>query len=162
MARKSWKNRPVNSIPNAMELCLEYAKARHNLSVDRVADRMGLANKWVIYKWIESGRIPAVLIRPFEHACGINFITRYLAHSDHKLLIDIPVGRQIEAADTHQLSETLNTMLGQLMKHYNGGRQDVDELMESLLTSMEALGWHHGNLENFENPQLQFGDTNNE
>lgn len=34
-------------------------KERHNLSVERIAERMGLTDHWTVYKWIQTGRIPA-------------------------------------------------------------------------------------------------------
>ena len=78
---------------------MEFAREKHNRSVDRIADLMGLANKWVLYKWLESGRMPAILIRPFEAACGIDLVTRYIGHSANKMLIEIPTGRKVTSTD---------------------------------------------------------------
>jgi hypothetical protein len=90
MPGRNWKRVAPTTLSNAIELCIEFAKEKHNRSVDRIAELIGLANKYTLYKWIESGKLPAISIRPFEHACGCDFVTRYLAHSAHKLLIDIP------------------------------------------------------------------------
>ncbi|MCU8084256.1 hypothetical protein [Shewanella sp. SM23] len=66
--RRNWEKVRANNLRHLMALCLEFAREKQNLSVDRVADLMGLPSKWTLYKWLENGRIPAVLIRPFEHA----------------------------------------------------------------------------------------------
>ena len=79
MTRRNWKRIQPTSLRNALELCKDHAKERHNLSVERVAERMGLTDLWTVYKWIQTGRIPANMIRPYEVACGIDYVTRWLA-----------------------------------------------------------------------------------
>ncbi|MDO5940617.1 hypothetical protein [Burkholderia cepacia] len=76
MSRRNWKRVRPMSLRHALELCKDYAKERHNLSVERIAERMGLADHWTLYKWFQSGRMPLNLVRPFESACGIDFVTR--------------------------------------------------------------------------------------
>ena len=71
MTRRNWKRIRPHSLRYALELCKEHARERRNLSVERIAELMGLADHWALYKWFQSGRIPANLIRPFEHVCGI-------------------------------------------------------------------------------------------
>lgn len=156
MAGKNWKRLRASSISHAMELCLAHGKEKLNRSVDNIADLMGLPNKWVIYKWIESGRIPAILIRSFEHACGIDFITRYLAHSDHKLLIDIPTGRKATHQETNELSLALNETVGLLMK-FHEGKVDAEETVTALTAAMEDLAWHRGTVEKAAQPEFEFG-----
>jgi len=58
MTKRNWKRVQPSSLRNALELCKDYAKERHNLSVERIADRMGLSDHWTVYKWIQTGRIP--------------------------------------------------------------------------------------------------------
>ena len=53
---------------------------------------MGLDDHWTLYKWISNARMPAVCIRSYETACGIDYATRWLAASANRLLIDIPTG----------------------------------------------------------------------
>lgn len=156
MAARNWKRLRANSISHAMELCLAHAKEKLNRSVDNIADLMGLTNKWAIYKWVENGRIPAILIRPFEHACGIDFLTRYLAHSDHKLLIDIPTGRKAFSQETNTLSLALNETVGQLMK-FHEGKADAEETIAAITAAMEDLAWHRGSVEKATQPEFEFG-----
>jgi len=153
MKRLIWKNRQPTSLRHGMELCLEYARFKHNRSVGRVADLMGLANPWSLYKWMENGRLPSVLIRPFETACGIDYVTRFIAHSAHKLLVDIPTGRKATSKDVNALQASFTNAVGLLLKFYEE-RQEVDETLSSLYQVMEQLALHQGQVEKFKQPEL--------
>jgi hypothetical protein len=155
MARKSWKKVVAVSLPHAMELCLDYAKSVRNVGVDRIADQMGISSRWTVYKWIESGRIPAILIRPFEAACGINLITRYLAQTDNKLLVNIPTGKQANAKQVNELQTSLNTAIS-LLLNFAEGKTTENETVQSLLTAMENLAYHKKNVEKSKQPELDF------
>lgn len=161
MARTSLNKRSPISIPHAIELCLEFAKQKKNLSVDRVADGMGLANKWVLYKWMESGRLPAVMIRPLEQTCGADFVTRYLSHAAYKLLIDVPTGRKIKPVDINQLQSRFTESVSLLLAFYDGTKDQADT-MASLTELMEGVAWHHKNIEQFSQPQLGLEECGNE
>lgn len=136
-----------------MELSLRHAKERHNRGVERVADQMGLPSRWALYKWMESGRLPAVLIRPFEAACGIDLVTKYLAHSAGKLVIPIPSGRQATPQEIHQLQEVATKAIGLLLS-FHEDRADPEETTGALLAAMEALAWHRENIEKQAAPEL--------
>ena len=142
-----------------MELSLEHARAKRNLSVDRVADLMGLANKWVIYKWVESGRIPAILIRPFEAACGINLVTRHLAHTDGKLIIDIPTGRKADAKQINELQASLNDAVSHLLSFLEG-KINEGETVQALIAAMEDLAFHKKGVEKAKQPEFDFTGGN--
>src|SRR5690606_16217359 len=75
MKSRRWKSVQPTSLQHAMELCKAYALEKHNLSEQRIAERMGEENQWTLYKWISTGRIPAVKIPAYEAACGCNFVT---------------------------------------------------------------------------------------
>jgi hypothetical protein len=136
-----------------MELCLEHAREVHHLSVDRVADRMGLSNKWNLYKWMESGRLPTVLIRPFECACGIAYVTQYLAYSDHKLLVEIPAGRQATPTEVHELQSVMTEATGFLIRHYQG-EVTAEQTVAALTAAMSGLAWHRENVGKADQPEL--------
>lgn len=74
--RAFWKRYQPTSCRDALHQCKAYAQEARNLSVERIADQMGLPDHWALYKWIESGRFPFVLIPAYESACGINQIGR--------------------------------------------------------------------------------------
>ena len=159
MTKRHWKRTRPTSLRHAMELCLEHARSELNLSVDRVADRMGLANKWTLYKWLESGRMPAILIRPFEMACGINYLTQNLAASDHKLLIDIPAGRRVTENEINELQGSFARAMSELINFYNG-KSDEATTLAAITGVMEQLAWHRGNLQKQSLPELTlFGES---
>ena len=156
MPRRNWKRVTVTSLRHAMELCLEHAREKHNHNVDRIADLMGLANKWNLYKWLESGRMPASLIRPFESACGIMLVTRYLAHSSDFLIIEIPTGRKATAKQINALQGSLNEAFGHLIRFVEG-ESSAEETAASLVSAMEDLAFHKRNVEKANQPELDFG-----
>ncbi len=158
MAKRNWKRLQPNSLNHAMELCLEHAKERHNRSVDNVADLIG-ANKWTLYKYLESGAMPARLIRPFEFACGIDFISRWLVISSGRLVIDIPKGRAVVPEDIGALQAATHEAIGALMKFYADGAE-LDETLASVQTALERLAWHRGNVETYRQPELPFDEEN--
>lgn len=155
MSRRNWKRIQPTSLRNALELCKDHAKERHNLSVERIAESMGLTDHWTVYKWIQSGRIPANMIRPYETACGIDYVTRWLAASSGRLLIDIPTGRKADAADMQALQELLNTAVGQLLQFY-GGKAEAGDTLAAIQQAMEGLAWHRGNVQKHAQPELDF------
>jgi hypothetical protein len=155
MASRSWKKQQPRSIRHGMELCLEHARVKKNLSVDRVADEMGLPSKWALYKWMENSRMPIILVRPFEKACGADYVTRYIGHSAFKLLIDIPVGKRVTDTDINTLQGSFSEAIGLLLKFYDG-KSEVDETLAALSEVMEKLAWHQGNVERYFQPELEF------
>lgn len=156
MKTRNWKRVQPTSLPHAMELSIQYGKEVHNRSVDRIADLMSLANKWSIYKWIENGNMPLRNIGAFEHACGCDFVTRWLAHSAGRLMITIPSGRMTTAQDIQSLQELLNTTVGQLIK-FSNAQATPAEVLASITAAMEGLAWHRGNVEKHLQPELEFG-----
>lgn len=155
MSGRSWKKVSPTSLSHAIELCVKFAKANHNRSVDHIAELIGLPNKFTLYKWIESGRLPAISIRPFEHACGCDFVTRYLAHSAAKLLVDIPLGHSADPEDLHRLTASCNTAVGELIKFY-AGKLDANEAIGAITRAMEDLAWHRVNVAKQQAPELDF------
>lgn len=143
------------SLRNALELCKEHARVVLNLSVERIADAMGLPDHWIIYKWIESGRIPANMIRPFELACGIDFVTRWLAGTNGKLLIDVPSGRDLTETDIVELHNGFGAALA-LLSDFYAGRADADATLAALTSHLQQVAWHHANVRQHAHPELDF------
>lgn len=157
MARRNWKRLQANSIPHAMELCLQYGRETQNLSVERIADLMGEASHFTLYKWLESGRMPAIKIRPYEHACGIDFVTRYLAHSNNKLILPMPSGRKAEHRELVKLNVAANETLGMILK-FQDGEQTAEETVTAITVLMEDLAHQRGNVEKHRQPDLGLAD----
>lgn len=152
MPSRNWKH-PPQSLQEAMEACLKHALSKHRRSTDHVAADMGLANKWTLYKYVESGRLPAVMIRPFEAACRSDLITRYLAHASHHLIIDIPTGRLPEAGDLQAAQLAMHDTLGALIG-FAGGKVTAAEVMAAVTATMEQLAWHRENAARAAQPEL--------
>ncbi len=154
MTRPSWKRVSPCSLRQSMELSLEHARVKHNFSVDRVADLMGQSNKWTLYKWLENGRLPAVLIRPFESSCGIDLVTRYLGHSANKMLIDIPTGRKASGRELNELLASFSHASGLLVAFYESNSSPAET--ESALTALlEDLAWHRANVKQTMQPSFE-------
>lgn len=156
MSRRNWKKLHPTSLRHALELCKDYAKEKHNLSVERIAERMGEADHWTVYKWLQNGRMPAVLIPAYEAACGIDFVTRWLAGASGKLLIAVPTGRKLKTTDVAALQENLHGTVTALMNFYNG-KSEAETTLAAITHSMESLAWHRGNIEQHNQPQLELG-----
>lgn len=156
MTRKNWKTVNPRSLREAMELSKEYAQAVHRRGVERIAELAGEESHWTVYGWMRDGSIPGKKIPSFQHACGINLITRWLAHGDGYLLIQVPPGRQVAAEDVQALQGTLNSAVGALLG-FAAGKLDADQVGDELNQAMEALAWHRENVAKHAQPELDLG-----
>ena len=154
MTRRNWKALQPSSLRHAFELCKDHARERLNKSVEGIAEDMGLADHWVLYKYLQKGSMPANLIRPYELACGIDCVTRYLAASNGRLLVQIATGRKLAHADIVELHEHFAKAL-QLMTEFYAKPGDPAETLAALTTHMEHVAWHRQNVAQHANPQLE-------
>lgn len=158
MYRRNWKRLQPSSMGHAMRLLLEYAKEVHNLSVERVADRMGIKH-WTLYKYADGGSLPSHLIRPLEHACECpyQYLTRYIAHSGHLMTIAIPTGRKAKAKNINALQSSCTTAIDALLR-FAERHISADETLQALTATMEDLAWHRAEVERTDLPELDFGE----
>lgn len=154
MARRNWKRIRPNSLRHALELCKDYARDKHNLSIEQIAELMGLADHWALYKWLQNGRMPAVVIPAYEAACNTDFVTRWLSSRGGYLMVPMPTGRKIDTADVSALQESLHHTVTALMKFY-AGNSEAEATLDAVASSMESLAWHRGNVEQYDCPQLE-------
>lgn len=156
MSRRNWKRWQPATLRDALKGCKDYAQERHNLSVERIAERMGLEDHWALYKWIANGRMPAVLLPAYQHACGINLVTRWLAAGGNQLLIDMPIGKAADQGDLVQLGTGFQQALQLLSDFYRaGGSADAAPVLEALRTHLQAVSHHHANVAGFAQPELE-------
>ena len=153
--RRDWKRLQPTSLRHALELCKDYARERHNRSVERIADAMGVTDHWTVYKWLQTGRIPANLIRPFESACGIDYVTRWIAASAGKLVVEVPTGRHLKETDVVALHNGFGAAL-QLLTDLYAGKADPAPTIAALTAHLEDVAWHRANVAQFTMPQLDF------
>lgn len=151
--RRNWKRVRARSLREAMELCIEFALDVHRRKVPEIAELMGVPSHFTLYKWLESARLPAVMIRPFEYACGCTFVTDFLGSSAHKLVIDIPKGKPSGALEITDLQGRLSDAVGSLIRFYQGGA-DAEQTEAALTGVMTDLAFHRENVKRAAQPEL--------
>lgn len=153
--QRHWKRIQPHSLRHALELCKEFARERRNLSIERIAVEMGVTDHWTIYKWIQTGRIPANMIRPYEVACGIDYVTRWMASSCGKLLIDMPTGRALVETDMVDMHSGFGAAM-QMLMDFHAGKADADKTLEALTNHMQQVAFHHINVGKHATPEFEF------
>lgn len=152
MGKPNWRNvRPAN-IQDAFQWCIRFAKQQHNRSVEGIADLMGV-NHWTLYKWVGEGDMPAKLLRGFENACGIDYVSRWLVESAGKMVLEVPRGKKCTPKDLHDLQSAYHEAAGALMKFYRE-LGDVDQCLAALQTALEQTSWHKSNVQKYQQPEL--------
>lgn len=156
MTRRSWKHVHPNSLVHALRLCKEFAQERLNLSVERIADRMGQSHD-SLYKWLATGRMPAILIPPFEFACGCHFASDWLAASAGRLVVPMPVGSSVTEADLLAVNSSCAAALALLTKFYaDPASADLAMTTDALRAHLEQVAFHHANVARYAAPELEF------
>ncbi|MES2948651.1 MAG: hypothetical protein V4858_08925 [Pseudomonadota bacterium] len=156
MTRRNWKRVRPTSMTEALRLCKEYAQERGNLSVERIADRMGVSHD-SLYKWLASGRLPSILIPTYEHVCGCCFVTEWLAVSTGKLLIDMPTGSKGTPEALMEVNTSCATALQLLTAFYAAPKgADPEETLAALRKHLEQIAFHQHNVASYATPELDF------
>ena len=156
MTRAPAKRQRANSLVHALRLCKEFAQDRHNLSVERIADRMGVSHD-SLYKWLATGRLPAILIPAYEHACGASFASVWLATSANKLVIDMPTGRKADGTEPIDMNSSCAAALQLLTAFYAAPHAaDPEATLLALRQHMEQVAFHHNNVAQYATPELEF------
>jgi acetylornithine/succinyldiaminopimelate/putrescine aminotransferase len=157
MLRKRWKpeQRPT-SATHAMRLGKERALIVLNLSTERIADLMGVTHD-SLYKWLATGRMPAILIPAFELACGCNYVSQWLSTSAGKLVIDMPKGRKGSTADVMEVNTSCAAALALLTAFYDDPTaENAKATQTALRIHLEQVAYHHHNVASYATPQLEF------
>ncbi len=153
MSRKNWNKVHPSSLQQAMEWSIDHAREVMQRKVEAVAELMGMENHWNLYKWVQNGSMPTRYIRAFEHACGINLISRWMAHSSGHLLIKIPSGRNVKPTELAELHQKFADSFGALARFYEG-KEGASDTLDRITEMLEGLAWHHGNVEQHAQPGL--------
>lgn len=125
---------------DAINKCLQHAKQHLYLNIGDIAEIMRLESKWILYKWLESGRIPFPEIPAFEAACGCRFITNSLVGEAGLLLVKAPDGSRAKARDLHGLQRTCLNAVGTLMDALDG-QSPAEKAISALTAAMEELAY---------------------
>jgi len=153
--KRNWKRLQAASLRESFRLCKDHAIEEKRLSVDRLAELMGKTPDW-LYKCMADACMPANLIPMFEAITGADFISRHLAVSAGKLVIEAPIGRQCDATDMQALQEILNLAVGKLLA-FHAGKADAEAVITTVTDAMAKLAWHRANAANHAQPELCLG-----
>lgn len=154
MSRINWKRVRPTSLVEALRLCKAYALERKNLSVERIADLMGVSRD-NLYKWLGTGRMPANLIPAYEHTCGAHFVSDWLAASAGRMAIPVPTGRRVEAADMVELNSGFAQALQLLTDFYAAaGKADPAATLDALQAHLQQVAFHQHNVATYATPEL--------
>jgi len=143
---------PASSLRAAFEQDKQHALVRHRRGVERIAELMAVPPH-VLYKWLESCRMPASILPAWEHATGGSSVIRYLAGQGHRMVLDIPAGRDLVATDMQGLQRITHEAIGSLLG-FAEGRSSAEDTMAALLQAMGALAWHRENVRKSAQPEL--------
>ena len=156
MTRRNWKRVHPTSTIEALRLCKEFAQEKKNLSVERIADRMGATHD-SLYKWLATGRLPLISLPAFELACGCHFCSEFLATTAGKLLVDIPTGASGNTADMVELNTGFAEALQLLTNFYaNPAKTDPTETLAALTRHLQQVAYHQANVVQHATPELDF------
>lgn len=148
-----WRTVKPRSLRHAIELNAQYALEKHRLTIESIAERMGIPSHWTLYKYMENGRMPAILIRAYEHACGCTYVTQYIAISANKLIFDIPTGKRPDASEILELNEAFNDSIKLLSRFYKG-EAEAEDTISALTSVMCDLARHRENVIKGDAPEL--------
>ena len=155
MSRRNWKQLRANSLVHALRLCKEFAQERHNLSVERIADRMGVTHD-SLYKWLGTGRMPANLVLTYEMVCGCHFVTDWYAGAAGRLVVPMPTGRTVAEPELLAVNSSCAAALALLTKFYaDPTSTDTDATLDALRVHLEQVAFHHHNVARYAAPQLE-------
>lgn len=156
MTKRNWKLRPPASMVEALRLCKEFAQAERNLSIERIADRMGVPHD-SLYKWLATARLPAILIPAYEHACGCHFVSDWLTVSAGSLPIPMPSGRTGNVTDMVELNSGFAAALQLLTDFYaKEAHADSSQTLAALTNHLSQVAYHRANVQQHATPELEF------
>jgi len=151
---RNWNRVIPRNTLEAMRLCKDYAKEKHNLSVERIADRMGVSAD-NLYAWLGTGKMHLSLVQMYEQICGCTFISDHLAHAQGKLAVKIPSGRQMLDIDILAMHTSFGKAM-QLLGDFYSGKADATETLNAITEHMQAAAWHRGNVQKHLQPEFDF------
>ena len=143
------------SLLDALRMEKEHARVQHNLSVERIADKMGVTHH-DLYKWLGTGRMPVILVPSYETVCGGGYVSRWLALSAGRLVIDMPTGRSASSADINMLQQQLTDAVSGILR-FTADATEAAAVLSAIHIGMAGLAWHKVNIEKSTQPELQFG-----
>jgi len=150
------KRQRANSLVHAMRLCKEHAQVKRHLSVERIADHMGATHD-SLYKWLATGRMPAILIPAYELACGCHYVSEWLAATADRLVVGMPTGRKAGGTELLDMNSSCAAALQLLTQFYAAPQAaDTEATLAALRLHLEQVAYHHHNVAAYAMPELEF------
>jgi len=150
-----WKRRTPTSLRQAVDESIDYFKEAHNGSVEKISDLMGYSSVWSLYKDLADLKLKINQVKSFEHATGIDLLSRYYAATAGRISIELPTGKTAGADSLNELQAALNDAVGALLKFYSG-QKSAEETLDQINTGMQELAWHRVNVTQHAQPELEF------
>lgn len=148
-----WKRAAPTSLTEALRLCKDHAREAKRLSVERIAELMGVTAD-ALYKWLSTGRMPANLIPAYEHVCGCDYVSRYLAIAAGNIVLRMPTGRAVKPLDVASLQGVLTEAVSAIIG-FAAREIDAPAALARIEDGLAGLAWHHGNIERHQQPELE-------
>ncbi len=155
------KKRFPNNLRDALRMSKDHAKARKNLSVERIADLLGVSAD-CLYKWLGDGTMPASTIPMYEHVCGASFVSTWLATSAGLMVIPMPRGHKPKQEQFLAFQQLFSDSLSQLAAYWQADKStrtdSQNDVINSLTQAINCGAWHRENVQKCETPEFDFGD----
>lgn len=153
MSRKNWNQLIARSLTESLQLCKESAIANKQMSVPRIADRLGCSPD-MLYKHLGAASMPAYMLIPFMEACHRIYPLQYMAHSLNYLLVPMPRGRKAEHKALVQLNMFCTEVMGKLLA-LESGECTQQDVVDHLTLLMENLAYHRLEVQKLDQPELE-------
>ena len=158
MSRRNWNQVVPRSLADALQLNKEFACQTKQMSVARIADRIGCSTD-SLYKYLGGATMPANLLIPFMDACHKVYPLQYLAHSLNLLLIPMPRGRKAEHKTLVQLNMFCSQVMA-MMLALQSGESSQKEVADNLTMLMESIAYHRAEVQKQVQPELSLFEDN--
>lgn len=145
-----WKPRDLRE---AIRACKDHAREKRRLSVERLADLLDVSVD-TLYKWMADGRLPVSKVPAFEHACGVHYVSEYLAAGAGRIVIAIPAGHPTDAEGLAALQAIIADATARLIHCYRG-EASIEDTRDGLTVTLQALAWHRENVAHLGQPELE-------
>ncbi|MFN4056389.1 MAG: hypothetical protein ACK4GU_16135 [Alishewanella aestuarii] len=153
MSRKNWNQLVARSLTESLQLCKEFAIANKQMSVPRIADRIGTSPD-MLYKHLGAASMPAYMMIPYMESTHRIYPLQYMAHSLNHLLVPMPRGRKAEHKTLIALSQFCNAVMGQMLA-LQSGECRAQDVTDQLTLLMENLAYHRMEAQKHDQPELE-------
>jgi len=110
-----------------------------------------------LYKWLATGRMPAILLPAYEMACGMHYVSEWLAASADRMVVPMPKGCKPEEADQVQMNSNWAVGYQALSTFYSAPNAAAAEAaLDALRLHMAQVAYHQANVAQFFTPELDF------